>query len=196
MISLPFRLTICGLAELPDHSARGVSHVLSILDPAWPVPDAFGSFGEHARLELRFHDIIEDEPGQHAPRLEHIDQILAFGRDLTAEPPEAASLLVHCHAGISRSSAAMLLLLAQARPAAEADALARAILAIRPHAWPNLRMVEMGDARLGRGGALVRALPLFYREQIARRPDFVRAMIDGGRGREVAMAQSAARPAA
>jgi hypothetical protein len=34
-------ITICGLDELKDHSARGVSHVLSILDPSWPEPEAF-----------------------------------------------------------------------------------------------------------------------------------------------------------
>jgi hypothetical protein len=36
--------------------------VLSILDPDWPVPEAFGSFGEHKKLELRFHDVIEGKP--------------------------------------------------------------------------------------------------------------------------------------
>ena len=32
-------LTICGLDELASHSTRGVTHVLSILDPDWPEPD-------------------------------------------------------------------------------------------------------------------------------------------------------------
>jgi hypothetical protein len=59
-VTIPFKTTVCGIEELPDHSAVGVTHVLSILDPGWPVPDAFGSFGEHQRLELRFNDVIED----------------------------------------------------------------------------------------------------------------------------------------
>ena len=33
-------LTICGLEELEQHRARGVTHVLSILDPDWPDPQA------------------------------------------------------------------------------------------------------------------------------------------------------------
>jgi hypothetical protein len=37
----------------------GVSHVVSILDPDWPMPSAFGACGEHQRLELRFDDLIE-----------------------------------------------------------------------------------------------------------------------------------------
>jgi hypothetical protein len=68
----PFRISVCGIEELAGHCDAGVSHVLSILDPEWPVPEAFGAFGEHARLELRFHDVIEaSDPDMIAPRQEH-----------------------------------------------------------------------------------------------------------------------------
>ena len=42
-------LTICGLSELEHHSARGVTHVLSILDPDWPEPEAFWAYDPHHR---------------------------------------------------------------------------------------------------------------------------------------------------
>ena len=86
----PFGISVCGIEELSGHCETGVSHVLSILDPEWPVPEAFGSFGEHAKLELRFHDVIEETPGQIAPRQEDAEAILAFGRDLMAEPAAVA----------------------------------------------------------------------------------------------------------
>ncbi len=54
----PFGMTVCGIEELAGHCSTGASHVLSILDPAFPVPEAFGTFGEHKKLELRFDDII------------------------------------------------------------------------------------------------------------------------------------------
>jgi hypothetical protein len=60
----PFKMSVCGIEELASHCAVGISHVLSILDPDWPVPEAFGSFGEHAKLELRFHDIIDAQGGR------------------------------------------------------------------------------------------------------------------------------------
>ncbi len=182
-----FRATICGLTELPGHAAVGITHVLSILDPEWPVPDAFGAFGEHARLELRFHDIIEPQPGLTPPEPAHVAQILALGQALQAEP--AASLLVHCHAGISRSTAATLAILAQAQPGATAELLAQMLAEIRQQAWPNLRMVEFADAQLGSGGTLIAAAAMLYRRQIARRPELATAMRDGGRGREVTMAE-------
>ena len=184
--TIPFKITVCGIDELPAHGAVGISHVLSILDPDWPVPDAFGSFGEHERLELRFHDVIEEIPGMIAPQPEHVSQLLALGRDVVAEPAPGAHLLVHCHAGVSRSTASMILMVAQARPLGAASAVAQEILRIRPQAWPNLRIIEIGDALLGRGGEIIEAVKEIYRMQLGRHPELAVAMADGGRGREVA----------
>ena len=78
----PFKITICGIDELVDHSDAKVTHVLSILDPATPEPDAFGAYGEHAKLELRFHDVIEaNVPGYDSPQPHHIEALLEFGRE-------------------------------------------------------------------------------------------------------------------
>ncbi|GAC1342988.1 MAG: protein-tyrosine-phosphatase [Acetobacteraceae bacterium] len=188
----PFRITVCGIEELAGHCATGASHVLSILDPDWPVPEAFGAFGEHEKLELRFNDIIEDTPGQVAPRREHVEQLLAFGRDLMAEPPKDAHLLVHCHAGISRSTASMALILAQGLPQVPGRAILAEVLRIREKAWPNLRIIEMGDSLLGRGGTLVAAAHEIYRRQLEIRPHLAEFMTNGGRAREVAAGSSPA----
>ena len=185
----PFRITVCGIEELEGHNASGVSHVLSILDPEWPVPEAFGSFGEHEKLELRFHDVIEAAEGDQAPGEEHVAQLLRFGRDLTAEPPPQAHLLVHCHAGISRSTASMTLILAQALPQRSGAEVLAEVLRIREKAWPNLRILELGDAMLGRGGDLVAAATHVYRHQLMRRPWLAEEMTRLGRIREVEAAR-------
>ncbi len=180
-----FGITVCGIEELDGHCSTNASHVLSILDPDYPVPEAFGTYGEHAKLELRFHDIIEQAAGQTAPQPEHVDAILTFGRDLQTERPGAAHLLVHCHAGISRSTASMALILAQAMPEQSAEAILRRVYALREKAWPNLRLIEIGDARLGRRGALVAATHALHRLQLDRRPDLAAFMEESGRGREI-----------
>lgn len=186
----PFTITICGIQELAGHSERGVSHVLSILDPDWPVPEAFGQFGEHAKLELRFHDVIDEGvPTLVAPRPSHVADLLAFGRDILAEPPGSAHLLVHCHAGVSRSTASMALILAQALPDTPAPRIMEAVLHIRPQAWPNLRIVEMGDALLRRDGTLVEATRKLYQTQLRRQPHLADEMRWNGREREVALAE-------
>lgn len=184
----PFRLTVCGIEELGALSDARPTHVLSILDPEWPVPEAFGQFGEHEKLELRFHDVIEELPGQVRPREEHVAALLAFGRDLMAEPPQDAHLLVHCHAGISRSTAAMTLILAQHLPEVPADEILAEVLRIRDKAWPNLHMLEMGDAMLGRGGTLPAAAHPLYRMQLERRPFLWDFMSNLSRQRELATA--------
>ena len=187
----PFRITVCGIEELEGHNEAGVSHVLSILDPEWPVPEAFGTFGAHRRLELRFHDVIEDTERTKGPQESHVAQLLGFGRDLLAEPAPAAHLLVHCHAGISRSTAAMTLILAQAMPERDAGEILAEVLRIREKAWPNLHIVELGDAMLGRGGTLVAAAHGVYRRQLERRPWLAEEMTRMGRAREVMAGQAA-----
>lgn len=190
-MKIPFEITVCGIDELAGHCEVGVSHVLSILDPGWPVPPAFGTFGEHERLELRFHDVILETPDRIAPEPGHVAELLRFGRDLRAEPPASAHLLVHCHAGISRSTAAMTLILAQALPHVPAAEIVAEVLRIRGKAWPNIRMIGFGDAMLGRGGELLAAVPELYRWQLKRRPELEEAMRGAGRGREVDAATAA-----
>lgn len=182
---VPFQLTVCGIDELDDHCAVGVSHVLSIMDPGRLTPPAFGSYGEHARLDMRFDDIIEELPGKTAPEEAHLRALLDFGRDLATEPPEEGHLLVHCHMGISRSTAAMTLILAQARPdLSAADALAE-VVRIRPRAWPNLRMLEMGGALLGCREPLLAALQQHYKRAAVGKPEWIRFLMENHRGREV-----------
>ena len=185
----PLRLTVCGIEELAGHSVTRPTHVLSILDPDHPVPEAFGTFGEHEKLELRFHDNIDPMPGQTMPMPDHVAALLAFGRDLMAEPPAEAHLLVHCHAGISRSTASMALILAQQRPDLSAEAILAEVLRIREKAWPNLRMLEMGDEMLGRGGTFPAAAHAIYAHQLEIRPFLWDFMSNLGRGRELAQAK-------
>jgi predicted protein tyrosine phosphatase len=181
----PFLITVCGLEELAGHAERQISHVLSILDPEQPEPEAFGAYGEHARLELKFHDIIEETPGFKAPQPEHVAKVLGFGRDLLLDPENLRHLLVHCHAGISRSTASMTLLLAQAQPQLDASAVLAQVVHIRPKAWPNLRILELGERELNRPGEFSGAVGAVYRAQIEKRPEIKDYFLNGGRRREV-----------
>jgi predicted protein tyrosine phosphatase len=183
---MPFQLTICGIEELEGHCAGGVTHVLSILDPGWPEPESLSGFDINRRLRLRFHDVIESQPGWIAPERWDVELLLAFSRGLAAS--EEAHLLVHCHAGVSRSTAAATLVMAQTRPDRPAGEVLQEVVRLRPRAWPNLRLLELGDEILGRRGEIVEAVRAHYRRALEREPWLAEAMIDGGRGREVAAA--------
>ena len=184
-----FTASICGIDELDGFSAAGVTHVLSLLDPGWPAPESLGGFATHRRLDLRFHDIVDALPGLRAPGPQDVAALLAFGRGL-GDAPEP-HLLVHCQKGLSRSTAALTLILAQARQRTPAAEIVAEIVRMRPRAWPNLRIVELGDALLGRGGTLVAAAADCYRARIAARPMLADAMIEMGRSRELDLAERA-----
>lgn len=182
---VPFGISVCGVDELAGFAEHGVSHVLSILDPGQPEPQALAAFPAHARLDLRFHDIIEEREGEIAPSVSDVDLLLAFGRDLQAEPQTRAHLLVHCHAGISRSTAAMVLLLAQARPDEKGETIVSEVVRIRTRAWPNLRIVTLGDTLLKREGALIAAVRGQYARRLADTPELAQIFREVGRGDEI-----------
>jgi predicted protein tyrosine phosphatase len=184
----PYVLTICGLDELADHNARGVSHVLSILDPGWPEPQAFWAFDPHMRTTLHFHDAIEPAPGIVLPRRENVEAILNFGRDVGND---LRHLLIHCHAGISRSTAAMTMILAQAFPSESEDAIADRLVDIRPQAWPNSLMIAFADQILDRGGRLKAAVKKVHARRLAAKPELAEVMRGLDRAREVEVAQAA-----
>jgi predicted protein tyrosine phosphatase len=186
------RITICGIAELGAHCQAGVTHVLSILDPAWPDPAAFKDFPPHRREALRFHDVIGVlSPDTVLPAADHVAKLLEFGREVTVAGA-GAHLLIHCHAGISRSTASAALLLAQENPARPAEDIFAEIARLRPRAWPNLLLLEHGEAALGRAGELVGAVGEQYRRVAEAEPSFIMFLREEGRLREVLLAERAA----
>ncbi|MDO8605512.1 MAG: protein-tyrosine-phosphatase [Phaeospirillum sp.] len=179
---LPFPLTICGIDELPSHADAGVSHVLTILDPGWPDPEHFARFRPHRRTIWRFHDIVNPADGQSHPTEADIRTILDYGEALRAETVD--HLLIHCHMGISRSTATAVILMAQAGSGREAEIFTH-LRAIRPFSWPNSRMIGMADAMLGLGGVLVGAMRAHHCDIARARPDMMHYLRGSERGAEV-----------
>lgn len=180
---LPYRITICGLSELAGHAHAGFSHVLSILDPAWPDPDDFRRYGPHRRVVYRFDDVVEVGFGYTAPTRRDVAGILEFGRELLDQPPE--QLLIHCHAGVSRSTATAAMLMAQNNPGRERDVFEE-LERMRPRSWPNALMVRIADALLEREGALLAALRAHQRRIASAYPEFAELLARYGRAHEIA----------
>jgi predicted protein tyrosine phosphatase len=129
-------------------------------------------------------------PDRLPPARADVERLLAFGHELSDTP--RSHLLIHCHAGVSRSTASAALILAQARPDRPARDALEAVAQLRPRAWPNLRILEFGDELLSRNGEIVAAAAAIYRRILDRDPEWQEAMIDGGRSREVRAALSPA----
>ena len=179
---VPYEITICGLAELCEHSRRGVTHVVSILDPEHPDPEDFAAYLPHRRVLWRFDDVVHEIEGATAPGERDVRAILDLGEELRAERVE--HLLIHCHAGISRSTATAVILMAQNAPGREVEVFVE-LSRIRPQSWPNSRMVRIADELLGRGGALSNELIAHHRRVAGNHPELARAIARFGRAHEV-----------
>jgi predicted protein tyrosine phosphatase len=174
-------LVICGLNEIDDTLDARVTHVISILDPGVAEPPKIAMLAADRVLRLRFHDVIEVQPVGEAPTERHIAALVEFGAAMRLDADHRA--LVHCHMGISRSTAAAIILTADQGRDAE-SAVAR-VAALRPIVWPNLRMIELADALLGFDRRLVGAVRRHHARALLRRPELREAFIRGGRSREV-----------
>lgn len=106
-------------------------------------------------LTLHMNDIAFKGTGKLvAPEESHVRRIIEF----TACWQQDAPLLVHCWMGVSRSPAAALIAALSLAPDQDDDGLARRLRAASPFATPNARLIEIGDALLGRRGRLVDAV--------------------------------------
>lgn len=158
---LPFTLSICGIKELPTVMERFIpSNVISITDPS-DEPLEFPA--SVTVLRLAFYDIhtmtgmvakalsARDRDGY--PNENHAQAILKFGRQL----PAGARVLIHCFAGVSRSTAAAYLLICQHMHGDEHAAF-ELLKEIRPQAQPNRLLVKFGDNLLGAERRMLRCV--------------------------------------
>lgn len=136
------------ILECPDRGP-GIHFLVSIGDPETPEPRGY------ARIRRKLRLIFRDTTDETGAREEDIERLIEFARSTNGA---TGTILAHCEAGISRSTAAAYILYAiTLGPGREREALAR-VYWQRPVAKPNRRMVELADRLLGRDGALVDAL--------------------------------------
>jgi predicted protein tyrosine phosphatase len=149
-MSLRFRFTVCSRSSVKRAAKRiEATHLLTMLDPGRTVfrPPRIAP-ANHLRLSF----LDEDRDGfPFCPEKHHVERILKWGRDL----PDGASVVVHCEAGVCRSSAAAFLLVAQELGVDRAQKAIDLVVAERPVAMPNMLMVRLGDELLCASGRLV-----------------------------------------
>ena len=119
---------ICSLAEMPAHvRSLRPSHLVSLLSAAEqpPTPDGFAPERHH---RVAINDISEPMDGYVLPGDEHIARLIGFLETWDAGAP----LLVHCFAGISRSTAAALIALTFRHDGREEEAALRLRRAAKP----------------------------------------------------------------
>jgi predicted protein tyrosine phosphatase len=145
---------VCSLAALPvTVEATGASHILTVMANVNQVQRP-ASVLEANHLKVSMDDITEQIDGFVAPSDSHIEQVLNFVRAWDRSAP----LVVHCYAGISRSTASAFAAACALNPHRDEVSIARQIRQASPSASPNRLIVTLADRALGRDGRMLRAL--------------------------------------
>lgn len=144
---------VCALGDLEAVATSLRDYrLLTLMSPSHP-DETWRRYARGAHLHLAFHDIHEPRDGLVAPDRETVSAIVDFGCAMAADTP----LLIHCWAGISRSSAAAYII-ACARSPGDEHAIAQELRRRAPFATPNALMVALADDLLERDGCMVAAI--------------------------------------
>ena len=148
------KIIVSPLSHVMDMVARyAPERIVSLLDPAFAFPETGSAYlGRH--LCLHFHDINGAVDGWIAPTAEHVDHLLAFLAAWTKNAP----LLIHCHAGISRSPATAFIAACLHNPSVDELEIALALRRASTLVRPNGTLVKLADAAMGRNGRMQNAL--------------------------------------
>lgn len=160
-LHLPFAISICGISELPKFATSNITHLLSLDAPGTPTATPEWFKGTHWHL-----DFVDFESKKMAalfgltpPAKDDVELILEFGEMcLASSQTTKTHLLIHCLAGVSRSTAAAYTIICKLLGPGREEAAFDLLLKIRPCASPNRLIVKYADQLLERKGAMIKSV--------------------------------------
>lgn len=156
-------LYVCPLSRLEETVIRAdAERVVSLLADGTAMRRPASIRPEH-HLLLAMHDIVDATPDMTPPGLAHVERLIGFAQEWSRE----RATVVHCYAGISRSTAAAYIIAAALMPDRDEQELAQALRLASPSATPNQRLIALADELLGRRGRMVAAIAAIGRGEEA-----------------------------
>ncbi|HZP09264.1 tyrosine protein phosphatase [Methyloceanibacter sp.] len=143
-----------------------VSHLVTLINGETLI-DTPPSIGPERHLKLAMNDICEPQEGLVLPSETHVADLVKFALAWDRKAP----LLIHCWAGISRSTAAAFIALCALNPHVDELKVARALRRASPTAYPNRLLVALGDEALSRDGRMMAAVEDIGRGKIVGEAD-------------------------
>ena len=145
---------VCSLARLyATVDATKARHIVTLLRLTDRVTRPSHIAPEN-HLVLGVDDIAEPRDGYTVPGEEHVERLIDFVGSWDRTTP----MVVHCFAGISRSTAGAYVAACALNPQRDELEIAQAIRDVSRTAQPNARIVSIADRLLKRDGRMVRAL--------------------------------------
>ena len=154
---------VCPLSRLaPTVAASGASHLITLID-LFTLVARPATISAENHLLIGINDIVAPADGLVLADDDHVRTLIDFVEGWDQTRP----LVIHCFAGISRSTAAAFIALCVARPKRDERAIAQALRRASPLATPNARLVAIADRLLGRDGRMIAAIEAIGRGQMA-----------------------------
>jgi len=145
---------VCSLARLHDTVVETrASHIVTLLRLIDRVQRP-SSIPEANHLVLGMDDIMTPMDGYTHPAEEHVHDLIDFVQRWDRRAP----LVMHCYAGISRSTAGAFISACALNPGRDEAAIVRAIRKSSATAAPNIMLVGHADRILGRKGRMIAAV--------------------------------------
>lgn len=142
--------------------AHKIARLISIINKDTMI-ETPAALQDHQHLKLAMNDISSPKDGLVLPNEVHVERLINFVDewDLTG------SMLVHCWAGVSRSTAGVFISLCRLNEEVDEQAIALALREASPTATPNIRLVSLADDLMGRQGRMVDAVTLIGQGEMA-----------------------------
>jgi len=154
---------VCSLARLhATVEETGALHVVTLLKDTDRVERPKTILAAN-HLILGMDDISTPMDGYIIPADEHVTRLIEFARGWDRAKP----MVVHCFAGISRSTAGAFVAACALNPRRDEMAIARELRRLSATATPNIRIVTLADRVLGRDGRMVAAIDAIGRGEMA-----------------------------
>ena len=148
------QIHVCPLAQVPDKVREsGARTLLTLINKGTRVPRP-AAIAPERHLFVAMSDIVVAQDGHILPADEHVEDLLAFVRAWDQAEP----LLIHCWAGVSRSTAAAYIAACALSETRCEDEIARTLRQRSPTATPNALMVSVADRLLRRDGRMIAAV--------------------------------------
>jgi len=145
---------VCSLARLhATVDETGARHIVTLLRLTDRVERPQRIAAEN-HLVLAVDDISAPMDGYTLPAEEHVARLIEFA----GKWDRTAPMVVHCYAGISRSTAAAFTAACALNPQRDEQQIAWNIRRASRTAQPNARIVSIADRLLKRDGRMVRAI--------------------------------------
>ncbi|MBU2713097.1 dual specificity protein phosphatase family protein [Zooshikella harenae] len=171
MIKTPLKVTCLKKAEKLAKT-WSATHVISLLDPDLSqmlIPNLSGIVKEHYIIKI--FDQERKDVTQHFDKI--INELIENVELIVSDPDHR--LLIHCHAGVSRSTALAYGVLAIIHGIGQEERAFAELLNLACKPWPNRRIVEVIDNTLQRKGKMLELLDI-YRKRHPYRLDSYRRL--------------------